>query len=1033
MAAYSEYITLDDELKIATSPNTFVTIKYKYKREGANMYYQIYFYTHLSSTGYRNDSHGLVIKLDDVEKVNNTTFKPSGSGNWPRTGEYTDLVVSNKTSGTTSLYVRFYDSQGAASFDWSKTYSLTVSPAMSTLSSVTNGTTLSGPTITVNKSNSGFTDNLYIYYGNDTNPTFSRSNFTSGKITFSESERRTIYNLQDVAGNGVSATWKIKGETYSGSTKIGDWTNNGLTFTLTTEAMNIITAANNFNVESSTTVTIKNQCSGKYVLIGKVGSTQVCRYPSSGVASWDVAVGSTKSLTLTPTASTIYNSNSTSKTGTITWYLDTYISDTTSPFADRTKTCTYTFDASKCSPSMSTFQYAVTDTGTQTLMSATTGYVNYNSGTNLNKFISNKTTLNLKATAAVKANTGSQTIKSYTIAIPGQANQTVTATSITDRSTGALTTNGAISIYVTDSRGFTSNTLSFSYTLNNYYTPVLNSFTAERYPKSLGTNDDKKVKVSYNISAPSFITSNSVFKVAWEYKAQSSSTWNGPYDIDNSTSKTNYTLSNGTTTEIFDVNTQYDLRLKIKDYYNQTYIAYTSIIIPVSSPLLAKRLRRLGINKIPDSGYALDVSGNIRTDGSMTVGTYADIGTTLYVGGRTTFNDYARGRVIYGSGSSGYFYVCDITHSGTYSQQFVEFTFLQRARYGKMILRGTGTSTTGQITGVEALWVGTNGSDIKAYYLLSNNKIQLYVLKQQTYDSIEVYIKKGHYEDNMNITWVGTNVTSLPTGYTEIYGATMRVSITGNANYATSAGTATSATSATSATNATNATNNSSGEHLIKTYSRAGRIDSGNFDAVSSSGALYRSGLYSIYVSSNWYNLINIRHGNGEGDGTSYGMQIRSHMTSTGNDTEYRKQNTSGWTAWKSMFGGTTGTQTKTSTATPSGSLTCSITWRYIKFDNGISMCWGRTEVSTTINTTWGNLKTSVNITLPNYPDSMFNAVPTLTYSSTTGDSWSAYICAASNNVPTATSPGNVFLTRGNNSTSTQKYIINIMAIGTWK
>jgi len=129
----------------------------------------------------------------------------------------------------------------------------------------------------------------------------------------------------------------------------------------------------------------------------------------------------------------------------------------------------------------------------------------------------------------------------------------------------------------------------------------------------------------------------------------------------------------------------------------------------------------------------------------------------------------------------------------------------------------------------------------------------------------------------------------------------------------------------------------------------------------------------------------------------------------------------------------TTGTQSKTSTATPSGAIACTVAWRYIKFDNGIAMCWGRTEVSTTINTTWGNLKTSVNITLPNYPDNLFNDIPSLTYSSTTGDSWSAFICAASNNMPSKTSPGNVFLCRGNNSASTQKYIINIQAIGTWK
>lgn len=108
------------------------------------------------------------------------------------------------------------------------------------------------------------------------------------------------------------------------------------------------------------------------------------------------------------------------------------------------------------------------------------------------------------------------------------------------------------------------------------------------------------------------------------------------------------------------------------------------------------------------------------------------------------------------------------------------------------------------------------------------------------------------------------------------------------------------------------------------------------------------------------------------------------------------------------------------------------ITWDWIKLGNGYAVCFGRRQVSTTINTTWGNLKTSANISLDNYPFT-FTELPTITYAITTGDSGSAFPMNVSSIIPTTSNPGGISLVRGSALTTTQKFIINITAWGKWK
>lgn len=81
--------------------------------------------------------------------------------------------------------------------------------------------------------------------------------------------------------------------------------------------------------------------------------------------------------------------------------------------------------------------------------------------------------------------------------------------------------------------------------------------------------------------------------------------------------------------------------------------------------------------------------------------------------------------------------------------------------------------------------------------------------------------------------------------------------------------------------------------------STAGTPNSSSFDNVGSTGELNKSGLYSVNISDIWYNLINLRHRNGDADGTSYGMQIRNQLTSSNSKMQVRQQNAGTWGDWR--------------------------------------------------------------------------------------------------------------------------------------
>lgn len=70
-----------------------------------------------------------------------------------------------------------------------------------------------------------------------------------------------------------------------------------------------------------------------------------------------------------------------------------------------------------------------------------------------------------------------------------------------------------------------------------------------------------------------------------------------------------------------------------------------------------------------------------------------------------------------------------------------------------------------------------------------------------------------------------------------------------------------------------------------------------SFDDIT--GKLIRSGFYTVQENGAWFNLINIRHRNGEEDGQYYGMQIIAPMLTNRGKLQVRNHDVNGWGKWR--------------------------------------------------------------------------------------------------------------------------------------
>ena len=136
------------------------------------------------------------------------------------------------------------------------------------------------------------------------------------------------------------------------------------------------------------------------------------------------------------------------------------------------------------------------------------------------------------------------------------------------------------------------------------------------------------------------------------------------------------------------------------------------------------------------------------------------------VDGSTAFRQGIRGYSLsssasHGKGTSGWQYAFQITTTGTYQNQFLEFSIVQRNRIGKLYIKLVSNKTAGVVSVGEFYTIG----NINVSYVCSDNALDVYIQKSEAYDEIDCLIThKGSYMNGTVITWIDTVVSSLPDG-----------------------------------------------------------------------------------------------------------------------------------------------------------------------------------------------------------------------------------------------------------------------------
>lgn len=91
------------------------------------------------------------------------------------------------------------------------------------------------------------------------------------------------------------------------------------------------------------------------------------------------------------------------------------------------------------------------------------------------------------------------------------------------------------------------------------------------------------------------------------------------------------------------------------------------------------------------------------------------------------------------------------------------------------------------------------------------------------------------------------------------------------------------------------------GEAEANNIAAAGGKEIDSLGRININEELNKSGLYSAHEGNNWYNLINIRHRNGQEDGVYYGMQIRNFMTTDKSKLQFRQHVNGVWGNWRNI------------------------------------------------------------------------------------------------------------------------------------
>lgn len=618
----SDWIVLVDGATVASSPTTYFTLKYKYGRDGANMKYTIYAYATLSSSGsYRCDSAGLQIKLDGTQVLNNTTWKPSKSGStrsgtgWPVTYENT-FTVNNKTSGSTELYVKFWDSQGAADYKKEYTKTLKVSPAGPIL-------VASGASSTVNSFSFTATNSI----------TGSMSKYKIGKVDGSwTSGEISLSNVStfNVNTSSISGFPTLSPNTnYSGVYRIQAYANDCWGDWLTLTDTNLKTKSLPTSTINTTIFTLKNGT--PRVTVSSLDNiskwTYNLKYGSTSLKTEDVTSATYKDILINDTLADNIASKNTSGTGrSVSCSVVVTCVGNGTTYTIATHNITFNITSTYYAPTAPTFS-SITDTGAST---RETNITTVNITGSNTKFISGHNAMSITITGA--SFKGGTTLKTYNLSC-GNLSTSGTGTSYTFSNV----TNSTVGVTVVDNRDFSASRTQ-SITILPYSKPSFSNLKMYRMDNNnvigIGTRAKLTATITYqywsNVSGTNTNNNIAASNIKYRYAEEGTTSWSSWITVpsgkisNNNTGTITININDGikdSSNNIanFNQTKRYNFQLQVADRLESN--ESSSFILDTADVLVWKDIanHRVGINKKPDSPYDLDVEGQTRIGGNLIV------------------------------------------------------------------------------------------------------------------------------------------------------------------------------------------------------------------------------------------------------------------------------------------------------------------------------------------------------------------------------------------------------------------------------
>lgn len=177
----------------------------------------------------------------------------------------------------------------------------------------------------------------------------------------------------------------------------------------------------------------------------------------------------------------------------------------------------------------------------------------------------------------------------------------------------------------------------------------------------------------------------------------------------------------------------------------------------------------------PDANKALDIgTSSLRFNNVYASG--AEFTGRCYFYSGTSVKNLANG-----AGTAGFMYVCRMTITSEYENQYMSFEILQRSRYGQIFLQFAGGNTKDPNIGTFV----KNGNITVYMNKAATSTWDLYIAKSEAYDNIEIsHLGKGAYSNGVNIEWKNSTVANVPSSAKAATQQTMAVDISGIASRA---------------------------------------------------------------------------------------------------------------------------------------------------------------------------------------------------------------------------------------------------------